>query len=55
MYQNEKLLNALEQLLGPDVGASPVWNTRPKTPGHRETHVQWHQGAYIVLSILLST
>ncbi|WAR03284.1 hypothetical protein MAR_009842 [Mya arenaria] len=43
MYQNEKLLNAIEQLVGPEIGASPVWNTRPKTPSHKETDVPWHQ------------
>ena len=34
----------MEQLLGPDIAANPVWNTRPKTPSHAETHVGWHQG-----------
>ncbi|XP_060572273.1 phytanoyl-CoA dioxygenase domain-containing protein 1 homolog [Ruditapes philippinarum] len=43
LYQNSKLLDAMEQLIGPEIGASPVWNTRPKTPGHRETDVPWHQ------------
>ncbi|KAH3884094.1 phytanoyl-CoA dioxygenase domain-containing protein 1 homolog [Dreissena polymorpha] len=43
LYQHERLLNAIEQLVGPEIGASPVWNTRPKTPNHAETEVPWHQ------------
>lgn len=43
LFQSEKLLNALEQLLGPEIAANPVWNTRPKAPGHKETLNPWHQ------------
>jgi len=51
MYQNEKLLNAIEQLVGPDIGANPIWNTRPKTPRHAETDVPWHQGIYCMVAL----
>ncbi len=44
LYQNEKLLNAIEQLVGPEIAAGTVWNTRPKAPRHTETVVPWHQG-----------
>ncbi|KAL5008444.1 hypothetical protein ScPMuIL_014025 [Solemya velum] len=37
LWSNDKLLNAVEQLLGPDIAANPIWNTRPKAPGNKET------------------
>ncbi|KAL4221214.1 hypothetical protein ACF0H5_019478 [Mactra antiquata] len=43
LYGNEKLLNAIEQLIGPNISAHPIWNTRPKLPGVIETDVPWHQ------------
>ena len=44
MYESEKLLNVMEQILGPEIAANPVWNIRPKTPGVTETDNPWHQG-----------
>ena len=51
LYQHEKLLNAIEQLVGPDIGANPVWNTRPKVPGVRESYFSWHQGRAVCLTL----
>ncbi|KAK3088237.1 hypothetical protein FSP39_016495 [Pinctada imbricata] len=39
----QRLLNAVEQIVGPEISANPVWNIRPKAPGHEQTIVPWHQ------------
>ena len=52
MYESEKLLNVMEQILGPEIAANPVWNIRPKTPGVTETDNPWHQGIYQVQGFL---
>ena len=41
---HERLLNVLEQVLGPRVAASPVWNVRSKTPNCINGEIPWHQG-----------
>ncbi|XP_013390036.1 uncharacterized protein LOC106167021 [Lingula anatina] len=43
LYSNERLLNAIEQLIGPDIMGHPVWNLRTKTPRNEATTVPWHQ------------
>ncbi|KAL5008242.1 hypothetical protein ScPMuIL_013823 [Solemya velum] len=43
LWSNEKLLNAVEQLLGPDIAAGSIWQPRPKIPNHLETSVPMHQ------------
>ena len=54
MYESEKLLNVMEQILGPEIAANPVWNIRPKTPGVSETDNPWHQGTLSSAMILKS-
>ncbi|KAK3092873.1 hypothetical protein FSP39_008180 [Pinctada imbricata] len=44
IWSNERLLNVVEQLIGPDIMGHPVWNLRTKVPHHEETTVPWHQG-----------
>ncbi|XP_063420288.1 uncharacterized protein LOC134705499 [Mytilus trossulus] len=43
LWSNERLLNIIEQLIGPDIAGSPVWNLRTKTPKNEATLVPWHQ------------
>ena len=43
-WANERLLNVVEQLIGPDIAGNPVWNLRTKTPQNEATTVPWHQG-----------
>ncbi|CAH1792836.1 unnamed protein product [Owenia fusiformis] len=43
LWGNQRLLNAVEQLVGPDIAASTVWNLRTKTPKNEATVVPWHQ------------
>ncbi|XP_013396291.1 uncharacterized protein LOC106163289 [Lingula anatina] len=43
LWTNERLLNAVEQLIGPDIAGHPVWNLRTKTPKNEATTVPWHQ------------
>ena len=38
-----KLLNIVEQFLGPDIAGHPVWNLRTKTPHNSQGSVPWHQ------------
>ena len=38
-----KLLNILEQLIGPEIAGNPVWNIRPKLPRSETEVVPWHQ------------
>lgn len=48
LWANERLLNVVEQLIGPDIAAHPVWNLRPKIPHNEQTTVPWHQdNAYL--------
>lgn len=43
LWSNERLLNVMEQILGPDIMGHPVWNIRSKTPQNEATTVPWHQ------------
>ena len=46
LFTNERMLNVVEQLIGPDIAGHPVWNIRPKCPQNEATNVPWHQGKY---------
>lgn len=43
LWCNERLLNIMEQILGPEVAGHPVWNLRTKTPNSRAVDIPWHQ------------
>ncbi|XP_064601734.1 uncharacterized protein LOC135467805 [Liolophura sinensis] len=43
LWSNERLLNVVEQLIGPDIMGHPVWNLRTKTPQNESATVPWHQ------------
>ncbi|XP_060071960.1 uncharacterized protein LOC132551830 [Ylistrum balloti] len=48
LWTNVRLLNVVEQLIGPDIAGHPVWNLRTKTPQNEATTVPWHQdSAYL--------
>ncbi len=40
---NPKILDAVESLIGPEIFANPVYNTRPKVPRVAAGAVPWHQ------------
>ena len=53
LWSNERLLNVIEQLIGPDIAGHPVWNLRTKTPRNEQVTVPWHQdNAYLDASCL---
>ncbi|XP_064616893.1 uncharacterized protein LOC135480894 [Liolophura sinensis] len=43
LWSNERILNVMEQLIGPDVAGHPVWNLRTKTPNSEAVNIPWHQ------------
>src|SRR6266576_1165360 len=43
LMSNPKILDAVESLLGPEIFANPVYNTRPKVPRVAAGAVPWHQ------------
>lgn len=43
LWSNQRLLNIIEQLIGPDIAGHPVWNLRTKTPNSPATDIPWHQ------------
>jgi hypothetical protein len=43
LWSNPKLLEVIEQLLGPEIAGHPVWNLRAKTPMTALATVPWHQ------------
>ncbi|CAH1780477.1 unnamed protein product [Owenia fusiformis] len=45
LWTNERILNMMEQLIGPEIAGHPVWNLRPKVPNNEGTVVPWHQDA----------
>lgn len=47
--EHPRMLNLLEDFLGPDIAFNPVWNLRTKTPNNLATVVPWHQGDYFNL------
>jgi ectoine hydroxylase-related dioxygenase (phytanoyl-CoA dioxygenase family) len=43
LMSNPKILDAVESLIGGELFANPVYNTRPKVPGVAAGAVPWHQ------------
>ncbi len=43
LMANPKILDAVESLIGAEIFANPVYNTRPKVPGVAAGAVPWHQ------------
>jgi len=43
LMANPKILDAVESLIGEEIFANPVYNTRPKVPGVAAGAVPWHQ------------
>lgn len=43
LMANPKILDAVESLIGPEIFANPVYNTRPKVPRVAAGAVPWHQ------------
>ncbi|XP_021346376.1 uncharacterized protein LOC110445873, partial [Mizuhopecten yessoensis] len=43
LWSNGRLLNVVEQLIGPNIAGNPVWNIRAKIPNDEDTTVPWHQ------------
>ena len=43
LMSNPKILDAVQSLIGPEVFANPIYNTRPKIPGVAAGAVPWHQ------------
>lgn len=50
LWNNERMLNLLEQILGPEIAGHPTWNLRTKTPRSEAVNIPWHQdSAYMSL------
>jgi len=43
LWGGKKLLDIIEQVLGPEIAGHPVWNLRSKTPHNPLATVPWHQ------------
>ena len=43
LWTDRRLLDVIEQLLGPEIAGHPVWNLRSKTPVNPLATVPWHQ------------
>ena len=43
LWASDKLLDVVEQIIGPEIGGHPVWNIRSKTPVNALVTVPWHQ------------
>jgi len=43
LMNNPRILDAVESLIGGEIFANPVYNTRPKVPGVAAGAVPWHQ------------
>ncbi len=43
IWSSTKLLDMIEQLIGPEIAGHPVWNLRAKTPHNPLATVPWHQ------------
>ena len=43
LQNTPKLVDAMADLLGPEVRGHAIWNARPKLPGQQLTIVPWHQ------------
>ncbi|XP_066304352.1 phytanoyl-CoA dioxygenase domain-containing protein 1-like [Branchiostoma lanceolatum] len=55
LWSHERLLNAVEQLIGPDIAGHQVWNLRTKTPTNEALTVPWHQDNAYLLPECLGT
>ena len=47
LWGNTKILNIMEQLVGPNIGGHPTYNLRFNTPDMNDgvvAYVPWHQG-----------
>jgi len=51
LWCNERLLNLVEQLIGPDIAGNPAWNLRTKVPRNIVTTVPWHQGLNVTYTL----
>ena len=52
LWASEKLLNIIEQIIGPDIAGHPVFAIRSKIPNTRLLTVPWHQDtAYLLPEI----
>ena len=49
---NERLLNVIEQFIGPEIGGHPVWNLRTKVQP-MESHSLWLFYVYINIYIYI--
>jgi len=45
LWSSPRLLNLMEQILGPEVAGHPTWNLRTKTPRSEAVNIPWHQDA----------
>src|ERR1051326_2810242 len=43
LWETPRLLDIVEQIIGPEVAGHPVWNLRSKTPLNPLVTVPWHQ------------
>ncbi len=43
IWSSDKLLEIVEQIIGPEIAGHPVWNLRSKTPHNPLATVPWHQ------------
>ncbi|HEY8665674.1 MAG TPA: phytanoyl-CoA dioxygenase family protein [Tepidisphaeraceae bacterium] len=49
LWSTSRLLDIIQQILGPDIAGHPVWNLRAKTPINPLATVPWHQDtAYLI-------
>ena len=52
LWGSSKLLDIVEQLIGPNIAGHPVWNLRCKTPDNPLATVPWHQDtAYLAKGV----
>ena len=52
LWMNERLLNVIEQFIGPEIGGHPVWNLRTKVQP-MESHSLWLFYVYINIYIYI--
>jgi len=49
LWVHPRLLDVMEQLLGPEIAGHPIWNLRTKTPNNSQATVPWHQDCAYLL------
>lgn len=49
LWSSPKLLDIIEQFIGPDISGHPIWNLRCKTPDNALATVPWHQDTAYLL------